>query len=194
METINENDKIQVTIGGNGRSGKTTFINKMIGSDTLSYIPTIGASFLSTTTYFDRKNINVLIWDLAGTERYRTFVQMFFRRTDLFILFVDLSTEINIEKDIEEWLTIYEQKKNHNNYTVVIVGNKRDIQKAGNNEKVKNCCEDKNIPYLDCSVIDDNYLTTLHEMLFEGGTYHTVMNNYKMKPNDYFKVDLPKAL
>ena len=95
--TQQNRDFIKVCVVGKDQSGKTSWIKKLKGETTRLYQPTIGSDFSLVSVIFDRQKQNIQIWDLAGSERFSTLITVFLKLINILIIFVDLSSEIDIE-------------------------------------------------------------------------------------------------
>ena len=114
-------------IVGNTYTGKTSLVNTFI-NNTISYPyqSTIGVEFNSKIMKVDDKFVKVLIWDTAGLERFRSITKSYYKRSSIALIVYDISDRDSF-LNLEYWY--HELTKNCNeNITIVIVGNKTDLE------------------------------------------------------------------
>ncbi|MHA1237921.1 MAG: GTP-binding protein [Candidatus Odinarchaeia archaeon] len=111
---------------GDGAVGKTcltlTFVKKEFKTD---YIPTLGVDIYTKNFNFDDTNITMLIWDIAGQERFKIMRKQYYQGTQGGLIVFDLTrpeTFYNVTSWYEE-LVKYTNKK----VPIVLLGNKADL-------------------------------------------------------------------
>jgi small GTP-binding protein len=77
-----------------------------------------------TTTRFGR-DIEMQVWDTAGTEQYRSLTPVYFRESAAAILVYDIS-RLESFSNLEGWLSLFREASNSSGL-VVVVGNKLDL-------------------------------------------------------------------
>lgn len=113
MDTIDKNETIN-TLGyinvktvllGSSNVGKSSLINRYIHNVFSEWdsAPTIGVSFFHKTIHKYNAKFNLAIWDTGGQERYRSLMPMYYRKSHLVFICVDLHST-TILKDIKYWL------------------------------------------------------------------------------------------
>lgn len=113
MDTIDKNETIN-TLGyinvktvllGSSNVGKSSLINRYIHNVFSEWdsAPTIGVSFFHKTIQKYNSKFNLAIWDTGGQERYRSLMPMYYRKSHLVFICVDLHST-TILKDIKYWL------------------------------------------------------------------------------------------
>ena len=104
--------------------------------------------------------LQLQIWDTAGTERYNSMGQNFYRHSEACVLVFDLTvkdTFLNIDNWRKEFLTALNPKEPES-FPFVLVGNKSDMKddiKVTNEEIEAYCKEHNNMPYFATSAKED---------------------------------------
>ncbi len=122
----------------------------------LDYKATIGADFFSKEIKKGEDIIHLQLWDTAGTEKYHSLGQGFYRNTELCVLVFD-QTNLESFQNIESWrkdfLIILNPPEN-DKYPFVLLGNKNDMKdeiKVNQEEIDKYCQMHNNMPYFSVS-------------------------------------------
>ena len=124
------------------------------------YKATIGADFLSKKIEKGEDSIQLQIWDTAGTERYNSMGQSFYRNSEACVLVFDL-TVIDSFKNIENWRKDFLSSLNPpdaDTYPFILVGNKSDMNeniKVNSDDIDAYCKEHNNMPYFATSAKED---------------------------------------
>ena len=123
----------KVIILGNTGVGKTAIIWKSQNPDAHfepgSFSPTVG---LDCSTLFipGTPNHKVLLWDTAGSERFRSFVVQYFRGAKGVIYVFDLGNRKSFES-IDKWAKLFRDRCDYDELGVgpkaILVGNKCDL-------------------------------------------------------------------
>lgn len=88
------NQHKKVIISGNGGSGKTSFVQKILtGENIKTYIATLGVEVSS----FPQANV----WDLAGQDKFRGNSKDYYNDVDIVIIFCDAQTKLY---SLKKWL------------------------------------------------------------------------------------------
>ncbi len=131
---INENDeineisaKVNLFALGNAGVGKTCFIKRytdnIFDSD---YVVTLGIDSQSKiVTLPNGQKINVVIYDTAGEERYRSISLNTIRLADGILLMYDI-TDVNSFKCIPGWIKSISEAKGED-FPIILIGNKCDL-------------------------------------------------------------------
>ena len=104
--------------------------------------------------------IQLQIWDTAGTERYNSMGQSFYRNSEACVLVFDLTLPDSF-KNVENWRNDFLSSLNPpdpNTYPFILVGNKSDIKNnilVNNDEIDAYCKEHNNMPYFATSAKED---------------------------------------
>ena len=104
--------------------------------------------------------IQLQIWDTAGTERYNSMGQSFYRNSEACVLVFDLTLPDSF-KNVENWRKDFLSSLNPpdpDTYPFILVGNKSDIKNnilVNNDEIDAYCKEHNNMPYFATSAKED---------------------------------------
>ena len=143
------------------------------------YKATIGADFLTKNIEKGENTLQLQIWDTAGTERYNSMGQSFYRNSETCVLVFDLTVPESF-KNADVWRNDFLSSLNPPDaatYPFVLVGNKSDMKddiKVNNDEIEAYCKEHNNMPYFATSAKDDINLeetfAKVADMAFERNT------------------------
>ena len=129
----------KVVLVDNSDSGKTQFLKKITkGVFNERNIYSIGID--KSTLYFKdietninnkitKEEFNIIIFDSAGQERYRSLAKSYFNATDIFIIFYNITNK-NSFLDIEKWLDDIKDKLSDwktGKYLIALLGNHLDL-------------------------------------------------------------------
>ncbi len=159
---------VKILILGEQYVGKTSLIRRYIENIFIpSYKCTIGIDFFSKILTINNKEINLKIWDTAGEERFRNMTNQYYNRTDGIILVFDL-TDINTMYKIQYWIDQIKEKVNSDDISLVLIGNKSDLERKISYENCEKFSEDLNIKYFETSALsDDNVNEIFYYLLNE---------------------------
>ena len=155
----------KIILIGNSAVGKTAFFKKLTKNIfNERNISTIGID--KATLYFKdiqvlskgnnkKEEFNIILFDTAGQERYRSLAKNYFSSTDIVMLLYDITNKQSFE-DIEKWLDDIKDKLSDwktGHYVIFLLGNKLDLANEdgdGNKrevteEEAESICEKKSI-------------------------------------------------
>lgn len=113
---------VKIVLCGKQGTGKSALAARFIHNHFDSNMPsTIGASFFSKDVYVDNKNVNLSIWDTAGSERYSTMMPMYVRNAKIVLLCFDEDRQEGLEDQILKISTVNDSAK------IILVATKTDI-------------------------------------------------------------------
>ena len=122
----------------------------------LEYKATIGVDFLTKEIQKEENLIILQMWDTAGTERYDSITESFFRNSETCVLVFDLTSEKSFN-DVEIWRKKLIEKLDQDErekYPFVLLGNKSDLkdQIEVKDEVIQQyCIEHNSMPYFSVS-------------------------------------------
>ena len=164
--------------------GKTSILTKYIKNEfSLDYKVTLGIDFLNKEISKNNMKINLQIWDTAGSEKYKSLLQSYYRNTEICVLTFDL-TNINSFKNVEKWYKDFINISNipeKNDFPFVLFGNKSDLIddiKVKEKEVKKFCVGHNNMPYFFVSAKDGKNIEQSFEKIGDIA-YNIIINKNK---------------
>ncbi|CAG9327332.1 unnamed protein product [Blepharisma stoltei] len=116
---------------GESKSGKTSFLNKVIGNRfSASYKRTIGSDFSCKEYQIGEKLLTLQFWDTPRREGFQRLGYAFCRGAQAYFIFFDITDRYSFEQ-VSDWKDEFESNVGDNVFGI-LVGNKIDI----NNERV----------------------------------------------------------
>ncbi|AYV75189.1 MAG: hypothetical protein Terrestrivirus1_63 [Terrestrivirus sp.] len=107
---------IRAILCGPSKSGKTVFKTTFEGKTDLQYRETIGVDFSTAMYNCDNKKYKIQLWDTAGSIKFRSIVNSYFRGSNItFVLYKE-----NEEEDMKQILDCAQQHKLYHSQVVVI--------------------------------------------------------------------------
>lgn len=117
--------RLKLFISGNGGVGKTSFCRRFaLGVFDKSYKMTIGVDFYSKDMVIDGTLFKLVIWDMAGQERFGFMRPAFYKGCSGGFIAFSLVDDQSI-KDVPGW--VKEAENNIGRVPLVLVGTKRDL-------------------------------------------------------------------
>lgn len=140
-----------ILIGDLG-SGKTSLINRYINNNYVdNYICTIGVDFMTKTVKIDGDIIKIQIWDTAGMEKYQNITTSYYRSANAGIILFDLSNRDSFNS-LDRWITtFYENTNPINNTSLIVIGNKKDLEDRIPDEEIKEYMATRKLEYFEAS-------------------------------------------
>ncbi len=114
-----------------------------------NYKATIGADFFTKGETINSREVKLQLWDTAGSEKYKSVGQGFYRGSKCCALVFSLSDKKSFE-EIEGWRQSFLQQLNpqdSENFPFVLLGNKCDLTDEDvkvTEAEIKKYCEDHN--------------------------------------------------
>ena len=130
MSESTEYEKFKVIILGDAGVGKTSLAKRQAqGSFDFKMNPTVGASHIKTRIKIEDHNVELMLWDTAGEERFRSVAPSLLRGANGLVLVYDL-TNPNSFKDIDIYMEMFLDTCNVDptlTLPVLLLGNKCDL-------------------------------------------------------------------
>ncbi|MFX1417338.1 MAG: Rab family GTPase [Promethearchaeota archaeon] len=120
---------LKLAILGDPAVGKTSLINKYItGSFKENYTPTLGVNIVSKDIRLEEFNskIRLLLWDIAGQDKYELTRQSFFQGCVGALLVYDITRFSTFDQIKTKWLEDF-KKFSRPNGIYILIGNKLDL-------------------------------------------------------------------
>ncbi len=124
--------KLKILLLGSAQSGKTSILD--VYNQKMTYeSPTVGISVTSGAVLDNsgqrRKPTPVRFYDMGGARYWWSWIPEYIKDTDIVFLFYDITRPETVE-EASEILTIL--KPYQNNFQIILVGNKTDLQDQRN--------------------------------------------------------------
>jgi len=128
-ETKRSDFKLKTIICGDARVGKTSLILRFTDNAfSRRYIPTLGVNISKKTVKIDEKFADLLLWDIAGQQKFRSTRVHFYKGTDVVFLVYDLTNKKTFQ-NIEKWYRdIKKSASQESDIPGFLVGNKTDLK------------------------------------------------------------------
>ncbi|MFX1417340.1 MAG: Rab family GTPase [Promethearchaeota archaeon] len=117
----------KVAILGDSAVGKTSLINQFVeGSFIEDYKPTLGANIVRKDVNLDGIKVRLILWDLAGQEKYRVVRSMYFQGCQGALLVYDVTRYSTFDSINSKWLRDF-KKYVKKEGVYILIGNKTDL-------------------------------------------------------------------
>lgn len=162
----------KVVLLGEGRVGKTSILLRYVrGEFDDRQQSTIQASYLDKKVKVKNQDIHLSIWDTAGQERYHSLGPIYYREADGALLVYDITDTESFEK-VKKWVTELYKIVKRKNISVVIAGNKCDLEKrrAVNKQQVEEYAQSVGAVHIETSAkqnkgIEDCFIDIANRIL-----------------------------
>ena len=155
MNEENENEKgefIKVMTLGNLAVGKTNFILKYTENKFQeTHISTVGLDFKMKKMEINKKNYQIVLFDTAGQERYKSIALNVLKETHGIILMYDITNKTTFES-ITDWINNIKDLKGAD-FPLILVGNKIDLEEERkvNKEEGQKLADENKILFFETS-------------------------------------------
>jgi small GTP-binding protein len=118
----------KIVVLGEAAVGKTSLINQYVESTFKEdYKPTLGANIIRKDVKINNTNIRLIMWDLAGQEKYNVIRSMYFQGCVGALLVYDITREKTFAEIKEKWLADF-VKYVEDEGAFILIGNKKDLK------------------------------------------------------------------
>ncbi|NVM38281.1 MAG: GTP-binding protein [Candidatus Lokiarchaeota archaeon] len=118
----------KIVIIGDAAVGKTSLINQFVESSfNEDYKPTLGANIIRKDVNLDNTKVRLIMWDLAGQEKYRVVRSMYFQGCEGALLVYDVTRYHTLDSINDKWLKDY-KKHVKKKGAFILIGNKTDLK------------------------------------------------------------------
>jgi small GTP-binding protein len=157
--------EFKVVIIGSAAVGKTSITQRLqFGQFDEEYQPTVGAGYVSYRTKHDDQDVELQIWDTAGTERYRSLAPIYYRDAVAAVVVCDQTDQSSADA-LEGWITNFKQNVKGPAY-IAIAANKDDLEeKVVNPETVRQWAADSQFDFFVTSAKSGKGVTELFDTL-----------------------------
>jgi Ras-related protein Rab-2A len=141
---------LKYIIIGNSSVGKSNLLLKFAHNKFLDeYQATIGVEFGAKNVEIDNKIFRVQIWDTAGQENFRSITRAYYKNSVCALIVFDINNEDTFDS-VQSW--IQECKlQTPKTVTMVLVGNKCDLECKVDRNKAKELAEENKMLYFETS-------------------------------------------
>jgi len=126
----------KVVLLGREFAGKTSLVERYLHDrwlgDTTSYQSTIGAAFGARQINVDDTRITLGIWDTAGSERYESMSQIYYRGAAAAVVCYDITNQQSFER-VRFWVD--ELQKHEEGCRIYLCGTKYDAVEANRSKR-----------------------------------------------------------
>ena len=138
----------KIILIGDSFVGKTSLILRFCKAKYDDHsVSTIGIDTQKKYIKRDDKKIELIIWDTAGEERYRSLAKNCCNQMDGIVFVFDLGAKETF-KNIKIWYKNLEEMVDFKKVGVVLVGNKCDKENEISEEKILDYSNQKNMEYI----------------------------------------------
>ncbi|KAH0789257.1 small GTP-binding protein [Histomonas meleagridis] len=139
---------LKIVVLGPVSVGKTCVIHRFCNGTFLQNTQaTIGAGFVPHTMHIDETEINIMLWDTAGEERFRSVAPSLLRGANGLILVYDV-TNLQSFGEIEIYLNMFLDTAEFDQQQplpVLVLGNKSDMESQVSDETIQQWAQKHNI-------------------------------------------------
>lgn len=150
------NYKFKIIICGDPSVGKSSLILRFTNNAfRRHYIPTLGVHVSDKIFKIKDSYIQLVLWDIAGQQKFQTMRQQFYLGSDGLFLIFDLSKANSLESVSNWYYDIQNQLKDRPVLTGFVIGNKRDLasESDGITEKGSDLARYLNLGYIETSAL-----------------------------------------
>ena len=157
--------EVQIITLGEAGVGKTSIILRYSENKfSENYLNTVGVDFRTKTVEIDGgKQVILKIWDTAGQEKFRSITKSYLGRANGIFIVFDVSSRQTFLK-VQEWIDSINESGNFNS-TIVLIGNKCDLERAVSEKEAEIFAYDRNVTYFDTSAKDGTNINAAFEYL-----------------------------
>jgi small GTP-binding protein len=127
--SINDREFVfKLTILGDAAVGKTSLISQYVESSFQEdYKPTLGANIIRKDLNINDTKVRLIMWDLAGQEKYNVIRSMYFQGCVGALLVYDITREKTFAAIKDKWLNDF-KKYVEQEGAYILIGNKKDLE------------------------------------------------------------------
>jgi small GTP-binding protein len=120
---------LKIIVCGSGAVGKTSLIRRYVHDKfEFNYLMTIGMDPSNRLVEInDKLLVNLVIFDVAGQERFQMLRNIFFRKANAALLVFDLTRPETLD-DLYEWKQQIDDRLGKDRIPNILIGNKSDLE------------------------------------------------------------------
>ena len=143
--------RYKVVFIGNPTAGKTSLLNRICHDKFIqNYDSTIGVDFFTKTIFYNESIFKIQLWDSAGQEKYRALIPSYIRGASIIFLIYDLNHHESFDA-INNWLGFINQYTNKEQVKIILVGNKKDLERKVKFEEGQNLAKKEGMLFFETS-------------------------------------------
>jgi small GTP-binding protein len=119
---------MKIIVCGTGAVGKTSIVRRFVDNKfDFNYLLTVGMEPSNRKLQVNGYLVNLILFDVAGQERFQILREVFFRKANGALLVFDLTRPESLD-ELYEWKTQIDERLGKNKIPIVLIGNKADIE------------------------------------------------------------------
>lgn len=180
-----EHSTWKIIVVGDMNTGKTSIIERYCDGHFMEYYkPSTGIDLKKKIINYENKTIFLNIWDTAGTEKYQSLIQLYYRGAiGLFIVY-DV-TDLNSLHNLEFWMKNIDDFA-PSNVVRILIGNKCDLEsnRKVSTEEGQLVAQHFGIPFFEVSSknnlnVDDSFMKMI-SMINEMESENTIKKDFEV--------------
>jgi small GTP-binding protein len=122
----------KIAVLGAAGAGKTSLIDRFVERKfTQDYKPTLGASIIAKDISLPNAECRMVMWDIAGQEKYESVRSMYLNGAQGAILVYDVTRRPTFDEIKTKWIKDFQQYA-QKNASYILIGNKSDLKDKRN--------------------------------------------------------------
>jgi small GTP-binding protein len=120
---------------------------------------------VTKNVFLEDKTIRLIMWDTAGSERFKSLIPTYLKNAHAIILTFDITNKTSF-LSLPTWLKEIKDKIPENAY-IIVAGNKLDMEskRQVTATEAKKFCEDNKLQYLETSASEGKNIKKLFETI-----------------------------
>ena len=124
-KSINPDKAFKVIVIGEAFVGKSSIMIRGIKDEYIEdYEVTVGADSGTFLSRINQENVQLQIWDTAGSEKFRSMIHVFFTKSEGALLVYDITKKESFDA-LDYWLKMLRDNTTPD-ISIILVGNKKD--------------------------------------------------------------------
>ncbi|KAH0789261.1 small GTP-binding protein [Histomonas meleagridis] len=179
---------IKIIVLGDSGVGKTSFLVRFFQDEYRDSLrPTEGVEFFSKELTIKNQRANLQIWDTSGQEVFLALTRSYFRNSLGALILFDL-TSVDSLNNTEKWINEIKEVEG-SDVTLVLIGNKSDLERKVSKEEAENYARTKNMTYFEASAkTGENVSQAIDSCIMQ------IQKKIEEGKIDPYKKDIPKPM
>ncbi|ELP90010.1 hypothetical protein EIN_403340 [Entamoeba invadens IP1] len=166
MNSTGDDDAIKICLIGDSCVGKTCLVNRYV---TDAFDPsereTVGVNFISTMAVINGQSQKVTIWDTAGQEKFRSMIDLYFRKAAGAVVVYDVMSRESFQH-LGYWID--RVRSVEPDVFIMVVGNKVDKPtKTVTTHDGEKFASDKNCNFMEVSALDGTNVKKMFQTIYD---------------------------